>query len=189
MPPLKCDLLFSNDPGRKMVATGLTCFLIASLIYYVMSACHSPTAGNITAQVTNLSPATSCFTNVNVTCETNLSLNLIYGFEWQKDQNNIDSNKQNILVQKIKKNVTLTCTVLSSCGNVTSSSYNITSCPEDNITTVLLICGAGAIIVIFMFAITMKIMLKRGEAQRQARRQQRQVMQSNDSTATVTSYW
>ncbi|XP_053498460.1 uncharacterized protein LOC128618704 isoform X2 [Ictalurus furcatus] len=172
-----------------MVATGLTCFLIASLIYYVMSACHSPTAGNITAQVTNLSPATSCFTNVNVTCETNLSLNLIYGFEWQKDQNNIDSNKQNILVQKIKKNVTLTCTVLSSCGNVTSSSYNITSCPEDNITTVLLICGAGAIIVIFMFAITMKIMLKRGEAQRQARRQQRQVMQSNDSTATVTSYW
>ncbi|MCI4381577.1 hypothetical protein PGIGA_G00253560 [Pangasianodon gigas] len=194
--------VFSNDPGRKMDVAGLTSLLISTLIYHVLSNSFSAAdkgfqpcsqnltqcpPGNVTVQMKNYS-VNNCGTNVHVTCNTSLPPNLICGFEWWQDQKKIDGQNQSTLVQKITKKVIVSCTVLSPCGNFTSSSNEI-NCNETDVATVLLICGVGAFIVILMFGITMKIMLKRGEVERQARRQQRQAMQSNDSTATVTSYW
>ncbi|XP_047675174.1 uncharacterized protein LOC125145648 isoform X1 [Tachysurus fulvidraco] len=141
--------------------------------------------GNVTVQVKNNSPNTNTY--VNMTCYTNLSTNMIDGFEWVKNQQKIPDN-QSFLVQKITQKTNFTCTVLTPCGNFSSSIFEIGS-HGHQVLIVLLICGVGAVFIILTFGISMKIMLKRGEVQRQARRQQRQVMQSNESTATTISYW
>ncbi|XP_058264584.1 uncharacterized protein LOC131365030 [Hemibagrus wyckioides] len=136
--------------------------------------------GNVTVQVISNSSS-------NLTCHNNLPPGLIDGFKWAINQNVIAGNTQSIFNAKITDKMTFTCTVLTPCGNFTSSPYQTVGHSNSG-AIILLICGIGAVFVILMFGITMKIMLKRGEVRRQARRQQRQV-QSNDSTATVVSYW
>ncbi|KAK2834225.1 hypothetical protein Q7C36_014926 [Tachysurus vachellii] len=142
--------------------------------------------GNVTVQVKNNSTNTSTY--ANMTCYTNLSPNMINGFEWLKNQQKIPNVNQSFLVQNITQKTTYTCTVLSLCGNFNSTIFEIGS-TRNQFHVVLLICGVGAVFIILTFGISMKIMLKRGEVQRQARRQQRQAMQSNESTATTISYW
>ncbi|KAM9496147.1 uncharacterized protein Hap1MRO34_023503 isoform 1-T2 [Clarias gariepinus] len=189
-----------------MGVTGLTCLIISKLIYHLLPFFISSSTAdgfqtcpknltqynpyNVSVQLKNVL-GRSCPTVVNMTCCTNLPLNLSHGFEWWKDQNKINNSNQNTLSQNITGQVKFTCIVLSQCGNFSASMNQTTNCSSDHngITTVLLICAVGAIFVILMFGITMKVMLKRGEVQRQARRQQRQVVQNSDSTATVTSTW
>ncbi|XP_060742908.1 uncharacterized protein LOC132856999 isoform X2 [Tachysurus vachellii] len=185
-----------------MDVTGLTPLLIVTQIYNVLSVntTSSPECqpcpqdstkvlclpGNVTVQVKNNSTNTSTYENM--TCYTNLSPNMINGFEWLKNQQKIPNVNQSFLVQNITQKTTYTCTVLSLCGNFNSTIFEIGS-TRNQFHVVLLICGVGAVFIILTFGISMKIMLKRGEVQRQARRQQRQAMQSNESTATTISYW
>ncbi|KAF7702351.1 uncharacterized protein LOC124392017 isoform X2 [Silurus meridionalis] len=179
--------------------TGLTHLLIFTMIYHVLSVLADKEwqpcsqnftqvycPSNITVEVKAMTDVNNCGENVNMICNTNLPLNLTCGFKWNGEQNQTDSNNQSIN-QIISNKKAFICTVLSPCGNFSSSSYE-QKC-KDQLTIVLLICGIGAILIILVFGMTMKIILKRGEVQRQARRQQRQAMQSNDSTATTTSYW
>ncbi|KAK3526336.1 hypothetical protein QTP70_024278, partial [Hemibagrus guttatus] len=151
----------------------------------VLSDISTLSPGNFTVQVrVNYSTRT-------VTCDNNLPPDVINGFVWVINQNVTAENNKSISVPKIKNKMTFTCTVLTQFGNFTSPSYeaSMPEVPGKSVGIVLMVCGIGAFFVILMFGITMKIMLKRGEIQRQARRQQRQAMQSNDSTATVISYW
>ncbi|GAA6103413.1 uncharacterized protein LOC125145648 isoform X1, partial [Tachysurus ichikawai] len=60
-----------------------------------------------------------------MTCYTNLSPNMIDGFEWVKDQQKIPNENQSFLVQNITQKTTFTCTVLSPCGNFNSSVFVI----------------------------------------------------------------
>ncbi|KAL7858518.1 hypothetical protein AOLI_G00186200 [Acnodon oligacanthus] len=128
-------------------------------------------------------------TQLSVTCVQDLPQNLSITFEWSKNNQLINGQNGSILVMKMKEKLTISCTVRSPCGNFSSSPQDVTV--NDQAGIILLICGVSAVVIIIMLAVIMKVLIKRNEVQREARKRQRQVhMQDISSTATtVTRYW
>ncbi|XP_076862062.1 uncharacterized protein LOC143514586 isoform X2 [Brachyhypopomus gauderio] len=128
---------------------------------------------------------------INVTCCHNLPVNVSLNFTWYI-YNALRGRDPRVSVE-INQTVTVVCNVLSPCGSFNSSQEIQETLKESNMNSsiVLLICGLGAVFIFILLGIAMKIMLRRGEAQNQARKRRRQEeMQSTNSTTTaVANYW
>ncbi|XP_043113946.1 uncharacterized protein LOC122358227 isoform X2 [Puntigrus tetrazona] len=109
---------------------------------------------------------------------------------WMRDQKLQENENEKIFqIENIIKASVITCEVKSICGD-----YNKTITIEveaSNDMVVLLICVGAAAAILMLFAIIMKIALKRGQAQSQARKRQReQKLENIHSTVnTITSYY
>ncbi|XP_072529668.1 uncharacterized protein [Salminus brasiliensis] len=127
-------------------------------------------------------------TELAVVCNHNLPQNLTLGFTWQQNKD-VKTSKNNSVLLKIKEKTTLTCIVQSLCGNFSSAAQDINI--NDQSGFILLICGVSAVVVIILLAVAMKIIIKRNQAQNEARKRQRQAhMQNISSTSTtITGYW
>ncbi|XP_058654667.1 uncharacterized protein LOC131553792 isoform X2 [Onychostoma macrolepis] len=127
-------------------------------------------------------------TTVTVNCTHDVPNGSI---SWLKD-NQLQEKEIKLLLFKIKnilKTSVISCKVDSSCGNY-NSTITIDVEAANNL-LVLLICVGAAATLLMLFAIVMKIALKRGQAQSQARKRQRQQNLENihSTVNTVTSYY
>ncbi|KAL6473938.1 hypothetical protein MHYP_G00174990 [Metynnis hypsauchen] len=203
-----------------VVGVGLTYILTSTLLYHVLADrtcmpleclnCSLPNSGkclqcsrndtnfcdvhencskDFNVQVNATSFTVDEGTQLSVTCVQDLPQNLSITFEWSNNNQLINGENRSILVMKVKEKLKLSCTVRSPCGNFTSASQDVTV--NDQAGIILLICGVSAAVIIILLAVVMKVMIKRNEVQREARKRQRQAhMQDMSSTATtVTRYW
>ncbi|KAK2890801.1 hypothetical protein Q8A67_013444 [Cirrhinus molitorella] len=92
-------------------------------------------------------------------------------------------------IKHILKKSVVNCNVKSTCGNY-NSTFTIEVKAPNNL-VVLLICVGAAAGLLILFAVVMKIALKRGQAQSHARKIQRQQNMDNihSTVNTVTSYY
>ncbi|XP_036431318.1 uncharacterized protein LOC118811269 [Colossoma macropomum] len=203
-----------------VVGVGLTSFLVSTLLYHVRANstcmpseclnCSSSNAGNcllcsgnstsfcdvpmtcskdFKVQLIATSFTVDEGTQLNLTCVQDLPQNLTIAFEWSKNNQLIKGENRSILVMKIKETITLSCTVRSPCGDFSSAPQGVTV--NDQAGIILLICGVSAVVIIILLAVIMKVLIKRNEVQREARKRHRQTHMQNISstTTTVPRYW
>ncbi|ROL41117.1 hypothetical protein DPX16_2617 [Anabarilius grahami] len=125
--------------------------------------------------------------DVTVTCTHDLpngSISWLQDNELQKGENKETFQIKNILEEK-----NISCNVKSVCG-VLSSTITITV-KAGNHMMIIMICVGGAAALLMLFAVGMKIVLRRGQVQSQARKRQRQQNMENihSTVNTVTSYY
>ncbi|KAG9281239.1 hypothetical protein AMEX_G4029 [Astyanax mexicanus] len=125
---------------------------------------------------------------LTVDCNHSLPQNMNTSFMWLINNNEMMGEINSSLVVKINETIKLACTVFSPCGKFSSNSQEITI--KDGSGLIILICGVGAVVVIVILGVVMKIIIKRNEVQNEARKRQRQArMQNISSTTEVTGYW
>ncbi|XP_077103338.1 uncharacterized protein LOC143756663 [Siphateles boraxobius] len=122
---------------------------------------------------------------MNLTCVHDLPNASI---SWKKDSK-IQSGEisETFQIKTILKNTVIVCNVSSICGSF-DSNITITVIAANNM-VVILVCVGAAAALLMMFAIGMKISLRRGQVQSQARKRQRQQNMENihSSVNTITS--
>ncbi|XP_051715915.1 uncharacterized protein LOC127494231 isoform X2 [Ctenopharyngodon idella] len=125
--------------------------------------------------------------DVTVTCIHNLTNGVI---SWLKnDELQKGENQKTFEIKIILKDTDISCNVESHCG-VFNSTITITVKLANNM-MIIMICVGGAAALLMLFAVGMKIKLRRGQAQNQARKRQRQQNMENihSTVNTVTSYY
>ncbi|XP_067265554.1 uncharacterized protein [Chanodichthys erythropterus] len=125
--------------------------------------------------------------DVTVTCIHDLPNGSI---SWLKnDELQEGENKNTFQIKIILKDTNVTCMVKSYCGDI-KSTITITVKAANNM-MIIMICVGGAAALLMLFAVGMKIVLRRGQVQSQARKRQRQQNMENihSTVNTVTSYY
>ncbi|XP_048043925.1 uncharacterized protein LOC125266872 isoform X2 [Megalobrama amblycephala] len=125
--------------------------------------------------------------DVTVTCTHDLPNGSI---SWLKnDELQEGENKKTFQIEIILKDTNISCKVKSACGDL-NSTITIKVKAANNM-MIIMICVGGAAALLMLFAVGMKIVLRRGQVQSQARKRQRQQNMENihSTVNTVTSYY
>ncbi|XP_056626275.1 uncharacterized protein LOC130438393 [Triplophysa dalaica] len=127
--------------------------------------------------------------DATVTCFHNLPRDNI-SISWIVNKNLREGDDNETLqILEITEKLEITCNISSICGNFDNTTTITLESSNDIL--VVLICFLAAFFILVSFAIVMKIIQNKGQAQREARsRQREQNIQNIHSTATIsTSYW
>ncbi|XP_051505433.1 uncharacterized protein LOC127412819 [Myxocyprinus asiaticus] len=163
-------------------------------VFFYFSSCPQCSSNSINCTSVLVSLNTTSTTveegaDVTVTCLHNLPKGIMNSFSWHLDKDlTTDIQNETLNIKSISKTVEVNCTVSNICGNF-SVNLKITV-NASNAMVIVLICIGAAAGVLLMLAIVMKITLRRGQVQSQARMRKRQqnIENIHSNVTTISGY-